>query len=546
MLAEWFLEPQQSSSEDGGTLEAIRRSLGRHGEAGGAASEHVGAANGRIDGQSGARSGSFADPVLGSGVSLFSSSDPHVVRLATTTRLREETYDAMFSSGAEEIARAEQFAAEASSGRKALAGGGGGSEASGGGADIVSGRGEAGKLDADGTARRSARSAFAPPPPGTPLALSGTQGVGAYQLFRRAGDGRPVPRLRALQTPVRAVVLPVLDSLAVGALASVAGSLAEVVPPQRLWLQDPARYHATLFHASTADAPKPLPGEGAVDREAAQIALTVSKPRSTGTQGGEEGGNPDEEALLRLYETAVANRQLKSGETQVQESSGQRQTAASGAAGAGGEGGGELGGNEDGNNGGSKGGKGSGGNDEATVAGSDATAKNTPLSRHRSTHPSTTALPRSELPYMACPPTLVLDRIVVAPGGAVVACWQVADGSDPRELRAALRRALPDAPPEQVVSNPDILHTTVARYIPPDMPDSMNDRNRRIALRAQADDLRALEHACERATKALCGTPFDAPKLWHVEEHDHLALALRGRYAIRELPLQRCEEETQP
>ena len=34
-----------------------------------------------------------------------------------------------------------------------------------------------------------------------------------------------------------------------------------------------------------------------------------------------------------------------------------------------------------------------------------------------------------------CPPQAVLERVVLTPSGNLLACWQVAEGADPAELR---------------------------------------------------------------------------------------------------------------
>lgn len=50
----------------------------------------------------------------------------------------------------------------------------------------------------------------------------------------------------------------------------------------------------------------------------------------------------------------------------------------------------------------------------------------------------------------SCPLHAVLERIVATPSGTVLACWQVARGTDPAQLRHAMRSALPGAPAQQV------------------------------------------------------------------------------------------------
>lgn len=60
------------------------------------------------------------------------------------------------------------------------------------------------------------------------------------------------PALQPLQVPVRAVVLHVGDAAAARTLsAAVERHLSPLAQDAGLWLQDPTKYHATLFHAST-------------------------------------------------------------------------------------------------------------------------------------------------------------------------------------------------------------------------------------------------------------------------------------------------------
>ena len=49
-----------------------------------------------------------------------------------------------------------------------------------------------------------------------------------------------------------------------------------------------------------------------------------------------------------------------------------------------------------------------------------------------------------------CPPHAVLERVVLTPSGNLLACWQVAQGADPAELRRC-------APPPQPVTPPATL-----------------------------------------------------------------------------------------
>lgn len=77
-----------------------------------------------------------------------------------------------------------------------------------------------------------------------------TQGLDARSLFRER-DGRVEPALQPLQTPVRAIVLHIGDASAARALsAAVERHLSPLAQDAGLWLQDPSKFHATLFHAS--------------------------------------------------------------------------------------------------------------------------------------------------------------------------------------------------------------------------------------------------------------------------------------------------------
>ena len=62
-----------------------------------------------------------------------------------------------------------------------------------------------------------------------------------------------VPILRPLPVPVRAVILPLLDTFAAHAIGSEIQRLRLPALPalSHVWLQDPQLYHATLFHASS-------------------------------------------------------------------------------------------------------------------------------------------------------------------------------------------------------------------------------------------------------------------------------------------------------
>ncbi len=78
-----------------------------------------------------------------------------------------------------------------------------------------------------------------------------TQGLQQDTLFRFDAGGRASARLRKLDVPVRAIVVPFPDEVVAKALAgAVAAHLVPVLPPGALWLQDSGLLHATLWHAS--------------------------------------------------------------------------------------------------------------------------------------------------------------------------------------------------------------------------------------------------------------------------------------------------------
>ncbi|KFM24839.1 Translation initiation factor IF-3 [Auxenochlorella protothecoides] len=159
---------------------------------------------------------------------------------------------------------------------------------------------------------------------------------------------------------------------------------------------------------------------------------------------------------------------------------------------------------------------------------------------HASTHADPRAAPRRTIDAEVgaasaaldalCPMRTVLERVVATPGGALVACWQLLGGAEPARLRTALRAALPEAPTTQTVREQDILHTTLARLVAP--PGTAPDGTGPAAR---------LHAAAEAMTRDLCGLQLTLDRLWFVEEHDLLALALGGRYRKRALPLA-CSE----
>ena len=78
-----------------------------------------------------------------------------------------------------------------------------------------------------------------------------TQGLDARTLFHKR-DGRIEPGLQPLEVSVRAVVAPLGDAQASARLASaVREHIVPVAAEAGVWLQDPKKYHSTLFHASS-------------------------------------------------------------------------------------------------------------------------------------------------------------------------------------------------------------------------------------------------------------------------------------------------------
>lgn len=136
----------------------------------------------------------------------------------------------------------------------------------------------------------------------------------------------------------------------------------------------------------------------------------------------------------------------------------------------------------------------------------------------------------------ACPVRAVLERVVVTPGGTVLACWQVAAGAEPSALRRALAAALPRASRVQVVNDRSILHTTLARIVRAPQARAAPGGRRGAAGGDGAGA--ALRAAAAAITRELCGLQVVMDQLWFVQEEDRLALALDGRLTKRNIPLQ--------
>eukprot|EP00892_Ulva_mutabilis_P010295 jgi/Ulvmu1/7638/UM038_0065.1 len=85
-----------------------------------------------------------------------------------------------------------------------------------------------------------------------------TQGLSMSDIFQ-VKKGQVVPQLLALQVPVRAIVAPVTDPVASHRLSDVFMKyIASLVPSSGVWPQNSNLYHATVWHASTHQAPVPV------------------------------------------------------------------------------------------------------------------------------------------------------------------------------------------------------------------------------------------------------------------------------------------------
>lgn len=137
-------------------------------------------------------------------------------------------------------------------------------------------------------------------------------------------------------------------------------------------------------------------------------------------------------------------------------------------------------------------------------------------------------------------------RAPLRPAGVVVACWQaLPGGSEPADLRAAVGRALIHAPgiDGQMVKEPAMLHTTVARLLQPPSSTTGGGGAGQAARRGSAAaavleiDTAAVVAAVQGMTDSLCGLQTMFREVWFVEEQDLLALALNGRYRKHLAPM---------
>lgn len=121
-----------------------------------------------------------------------------------------------------------------------------------------------------------------------------------------------------------------------------------------------------------------------------------------------------------------------------------------------------------------------------------------------------------------------LERVVLAPSGVLLGCWQVSKGTDPSALRKELRKALPRSPATQVY-NPAIFYTSFARLLSPPLTTRKDQTSEAV--------LEILKELVVELNLKLC-SKATVQELWYVEELDILALALKGRTRIRRFRLQ--------
>ncbi|KAE8707404.1 transcription factor bHLH47-like [Hibiscus syriacus] len=124
-----------------------------------------------------------------------------------------------------------------------------------------------------------------------------------------------------------------------------------------------------------------------------------------------------------------------------------------------------------------------------------------------------------------CPLEIVLDRVVLTSTGVLLGCWQVISGTDPADIRAKLRTALPKAPEKQLY-DAAILHTSFARLLSHPGASIMDTDN----TSNQIELFHKLICLCLIFVHMIQAT---VSELWYVEEYDVLALALNGKMKVR-------------
>ncbi|GAB4860734.1 hypothetical protein Ancab_035897 [Ancistrocladus abbreviatus] len=127
-----------------------------------------------------------------------------------------------------------------------------------------------------------------------------------------------------------------------------------------------------------------------------------------------------------------------------------------------------------------------------------------------------------------CPLKIVLDRVVLTSTGVLLGCWQVVSGTDPVDVRAKLRTAVPHAPEKQLY-DAAMLHTSFARLLGrPTIPHGELD---------EKDELKLFHELVSRLNNQIHGFKAVVSELWYVEEFDLLALAMNGRMKVRRFQL---------
>ncbi|XP_039046970.1 uncharacterized protein LOC120187286 [Hibiscus syriacus] len=124
-----------------------------------------------------------------------------------------------------------------------------------------------------------------------------------------------------------------------------------------------------------------------------------------------------------------------------------------------------------------------------------------------------------------CPLEIVLDRVVLTSTGVLLGCWQVISGTDPAEIRAKLRTALPKAPEKQLY-DAAILHTSFARLLSHPKASLMDTDN-------TSNLIELLRKLVSQLNNKIRGFKATVSELWYVEEYDVLALALNGNMKVR-------------
>ncbi|GMH39971.1 hypothetical protein BSKO_07875 [Bryopsis sp. KO-2023] len=146
-----------------------------------------------------------------------------------------------------------------------------------------------------------------------------------------------------------------------------------------------------------------------------------------------------------------------------------------------------------------------------------------------------------------CPLRVILEKIVVTSTGVIIACWQVAGGSEPATFRRSLKEVFEHAPSlkHQVIKSPWILHSTIARLVGTPPAESNSEARSKISAlgtrekkkpETQHLDPTHIAHMADTLTSELCGLEMAIDNAWLVHEKDLLALALGGEYVKYDVP----------